>query len=488
MSTPQATASRRRFWLVVGALVIAELACALESNMILVALSRLYEIYGDPVHVGWLITGFSLASAVSATMCSRLGDLFGRRRVLLIMLGVAVTGSVVSAVSHDLNVINFGRVLQGASMSVLPLAFGILREHSSERQLNIGVGILGGTFSFGVGLGAILGGYIVDNAPWQTIFIVSASVAAAAILAVTLVVPPSKPQRRQGSLDLIGGGLFVVPITALLLSLSQGARWGWDTWAPWGLLVGGVLGLMVWTRHELRHQTPLIDVRLLRHPQIATVNLMVFVLALGPSMYPQLMLPLWQQPVWTGVGLGITATLAGIVKLPTNLTGGAAAIAAGFLARRFGMRTVIVVATFMMLAAWAVLAFDHSSLAVMVLVCVLVLAPAGTVLYACAPSLIIEAAPPERTSEVTGLTQVIRSIGMSIGAQVLAVTLASSSIASADGTRFPDERAYGFAFVLMTALSVALAASALAIPRSGRMSEGGHAPQPYQRPGAEPGS
>src|SRR5690606_29382715 len=98
---------------------------------------------------------------------SRLGDLFGRRRVLLIMLGVAVIGSLISAFSANLTLITFGRVLQGASMAVLPLAFGILRENCPEKQLNVGVGILGGTFSIGVGLGAILGGYIVDNAPWQ---------------------------------------------------------------------------------------------------------------------------------------------------------------------------------------------------------------------------------------------------------------------------------------------------------------------------------
>src|SRR5690606_8891532 len=150
---------------------------------------------------------------------------------------------------------------------------------------------------------------------------------------------------------------------------------------PWGLVVGGAIGLAVWIRHELRHPNPLIEVRLLRTPQIATVNLLVFVAALGPTMYPQLMLPLWQQPVWTGVGLGISATLAGILKLPTNLTAGPAAIAAGFVARRTGMRSILVVASAMMLVGWSVLALNHSSLALMVGIAVLILAPAGTVLY-----------------------------------------------------------------------------------------------------------
>lgn len=456
----------RRWWIVVAALVTAEITCALENTMIYVALSHLYELYGDPIHVGWLITGFALTSAASAAICSRLGDLFGRRKVMLIMLAVAFVGSAISATGQNLNMIIAGRALQGASMAVLPLAYGILREHASERQLAVGVGVLGGTFSFGVGLGAILGGYIVDLGVWQRIFWVSAATAAIAMIAVRMFVPPSLPRRTGYRLDLVGGSMFVIPIAAILLSFSLGQSLGWDRPLPWGLLTGGLLALAVWTRHELRQANPLINVRLFAVRQITVVNLVISLSLLGPSLYPLVLLPMIQQPVWTGVGMGVTATLAGVLKLPTNLTSGSAAIAAGFVARALGMRGVVSAAAIAVLFAWIWITFAHSSLWLMMGMVILVLAPALTILYGCAPALIIEAAPPDRTSEATGLTQVLRALSMSIGAQLVSIILASSSIRGPNGARFPDDGAYMTTFAVMIGLSALTVLAAIFIPRS----------------------
>src|SRR5690606_3615577 len=221
----------------------------------------------------------------------------------------------------------------------------------------------------------------------------------------------------------------------------------------------------VWLRHELRQTNPLIDVRLLRNRQIAMVNLTLFVSMLGPSLYPQILLPMIQQPVWTGIGLGVTATLAGILKLPTNLTSGTAAIAAGFVARRFGMRGVVVVSTFVVLSAWLMLIVEHQALWFVMVMMVILLAPSLTILYGCAPALIIEASPRDRTSEATGLTQVLRAIGMSIGTQVIALGLASSFVTDASGTRFPGPQAYLTVFWIFAGLSLIMVLCSLAIPR-----------------------
>lgn len=101
----------------------------MESNMIFVAISRLYQVFGDPMKVGWLITAFTLMSAASAAMGGRLVDLFGRRLVLLIVMIIGLGGSLLSALTNDLNIVLIGRVLQGTTTAALPLCFGILREH-----------------------------------------------------------------------------------------------------------------------------------------------------------------------------------------------------------------------------------------------------------------------------------------------------------------------------------------------------------------------
>src|SRR5690606_8318103 len=161
-------------WWLYAALVSAELVCSLESGMIYVAISGLYEQYGDPVAVGWLLTAFTLTAAASAAVAGRLGDLYGRRRVMLWMLAIAFSGSLLSATHPDLDWIIAGRAIQGVSMAILPLGFGILRENVDERHLGLGVSIIGATYTVGGGIGVIIGGVVVDNWHWQGLFHISA--------------------------------------------------------------------------------------------------------------------------------------------------------------------------------------------------------------------------------------------------------------------------------------------------------------------------
>ena len=455
-----------RFWMVLAVLVIAELTCALETSMISVALAHLYGLYGDPVRVTWLITAYSLTAAGTVAICSRLGDLYGRRRMLMVMLVLAATGSLTSAFASDLNVIIFGRALQGASMAILPLAFGILREMAADkRQLNIGVGVLGGTYSFSTGTGIVLAGVIVDRAEWQDMFLLSAGVAIVALGLVWRTLAKDRPRTgARGRADFIGGVGIVFPITALLLGLNSGKAEGWDSALTWSLIVGGLITLAVWATYELRHPNPMIDLRLLAVRQIAIVNLLICVFTMGPLIYPQVLLPLLQQPLWTGVGLGISATLAGLVKAPTNITAGVAAISSGYLAQKLTFRPIIILATMANLLAWLILIARHDSIWLLVGVAVLLIAPAGTIIFGCAPSLIIEAAPEDRTSEATGMTSVLRSIAMAVGSQMLALTLASSQVINAEGVKYPDEQAYLATFIAVAACSVAALICALLIP------------------------
>jgi len=318
---PPNTVLRRRQALIVTALIIAELTCSLESNMIYIAMSRLYQQYGDPARVGWVVTAFLLAAAATAAVGGRLGDIYGRRRVLLASLGTALTGSVISAVSPDLAWIIVGRTLQGASMAILPLCFGLVREHWPPRRVAFGVGLLGGTYAIGSGLGVTLGGYLIDHGNWQNIFVASGALAALALIGVLAVVPPSPRQPRTGKLDIVGGLLFVPAVTLILLGLSNLRQWREPST---GLsIVAGVVLLVLWARHELRHPDPLIDVRMLRNGQIARANLVITLTAFGPLMVNLVLFPLMQQPTWTLVGLGVAATVAGLIKIPTNIVCGA---------------------------------------------------------------------------------------------------------------------------------------------------------------------
>jgi MFS family permease len=467
MKAPMNTDTTRMNWLVLGVLIIAELTSAFEASMIYAALSGLHRIYGDPLLVGWLITGFLLVSAGAAAICGRLGDLFGRRTVLLWMLVFSALGSALSAWATSLEWIIVGRAIQGMSAAILPLCFGLVRENMPAAKVPLAVGVIAGTAMLGASFGYMAGGFIVDRFPWQTLFYVSTAMAVLSFATVWLWLKPTAGAASSAkSLDLVGGVLFVPAITGVVFAISKAKAWGWLDGRMLGLLVVSLILLLLWVRHELKHPNPLIDVRLLANRQIGLANLCFALAAFGSFQSQLILLPLLQQPTWTLVGLGITATLAGTLKGGMAAMGMFSASWGGSLAGRYGGRYVLLIGAVMLTLTWLVLTINHASLA-FVLIANIFIVFGMTVLYAAVPNLVVEAAPADRSSEATGMSSVIRAIGGALGAQAIAYALASSTISdpSHGPGRYPTDDAYTAAFALVAAASFLCTIAAWFLPR-----------------------
>ena len=483
-----ATSTELPFGLILMVLVIAEMVAGLQSTMIVVALSQLYGLYGNPVRITWLLTAPALTATVAAAMFGRAGDLYGRKRVMMLVLMLATCGSALCAFSSSLNIITIGRALEGTSMAILPLAFGVLREAAPDQaRLNVGVGVLGGTFSFTIGIGMFLSGLIIDHAPWQTIFRVTGAAALSALLLLIIVLPRDKPITTTARLDYIGGLTLLVPIGAFLAGLNLGRLWGWIDPTALSVIGLSIVGFACWIFYVLRHPSPIMDLRQLRVPRVAIVNAALATTAMGPMIYPYVFLPILQQPVWTGIGFGVSATLAGVFKLPTNVTSGCASLVAGYLAAKFTFRPVVIAAAAINLLAWLLLWVEHESLWVVVGTAVLLMAPASTIINACGPALIMDVTAPERTSEAMALSSVLRGLAMAVGSQLIAFALATSSIRNAAGTVYPDEQAYMAVFMMMAALAVTALVFAMLIPRVSNR-EGGSFTRPAAALGQNDGA
>lgn len=454
------------FRLLLAALMAAELTCSLESNMIYVALSPLYEEYGDPVLVNWMLTAFMLTSFASAAVVGRLGDVFGRRRLMITMLVVATAGSLLSALSHDLMVVIIGRALQGATMGILPLSYGLLRQNCDEDQTTRGIALLGAVYVVGSGSGMILGGLIVDLFNWQWIFVVSAGMSVIALVLVLLFVPRVAASASRGAMDVLGLVLFMAAIGAILLALSWPTGIAGDPAFPRVLLIAGIATALVWVRHELRHPVPFIDIRLLLERPILLANLCIFFTAIGPMMHPIIIMPFLQQPIWTGAGLGLPASSVGLLKLPAMGVQFLVLIACGYIATRYSTRVVLIGAGIGLLAGWLVMIVTHDSLLLVGVLYALLLAPGSVVMFAMIPRLIMASVPEQRTSEATGLTQSIRALGQTLSSQLMGFILASSMISDSSITgAFPTDAAYTLAFLAMAVLSLAALLTLLALRR-----------------------
>ena len=454
---------RRSSLAIIVALMVAEFTAAFELTMVYAALKTLFVVFGDPRAVGWVITAYLLVSAASAAVCARLGDLYGRKRVLVIVLAGAMIGSLISAFSSTLLYVVVGRAMQGMAGAVLPLCFGIAREALPEEKVPYGVSAVGSTAVLAAGFGMLLGGVLVDSFQWHSIFYASASFAVVSILVVMLVLPRGERRVPEHKLDIVGGLLFVPAIFALLLVVTNGNSWGWTQPATLMLGLAGVAAFMGWVYYELRVPAPLINLRLLRNRNLALANLAMVLYALGP-VQGQLHALLLQQPSWTGIGAGLSATLAGLYILPGQLTSLAVAPLTGWLCKRLGSRTAIITGAGMLAIGWIIILLFPSNLAILV-GSGPIQAIGTTIIYSAIPNLIVTASPGENTAESTGVTQVLRSASQAVGAQILALILATATVTQTGVPGvFPAPSAVIWAIGFVMVAAVLMLATAFLLP------------------------
>jgi MFS family permease len=420
-------------------------------------LPTLYRQFGGRHGAGWAVTGYFLVAAISAAFCGRLGDLLGRRFMTLVVLALAAAGALLSALSSSLTLLIAGCALQGTAGALTPLAIGLARESLDARRVPVAIGIIAAAGSTGAGIAYLVAGLVIDHFAARGGFLLKLSLALVTMILV--LVMTRRPQRAVGSLrgiDLVRGALFAPAIGALLLVVDRGGEWGWADPRTLACLLFGVATLSYWTHHQARQAKPLIDVRILRTRAVAMAYLAIIFLAIG-SIQIGLMNSLFlQQPVWTGVGFGFSATALGWFMLANNSVSVLFSPLSGSLANRFGARRAALAGGMVAVVAWLSLALFHATLlaaataSVLSLIGVSMLLPALNII-------VVHSVPVERTSEVIGIGQVCLMAFMAVGAQFLYRILASDTIANhvPNAAPYPSDLAYTRAFIYVACASLA---------------------------------
>jgi MFS family permease len=458
----------RNVWLLIIALWIAEITGSFESSMILAAMRSLIAEFDDPAKVGWLVTAYLIVGAAVAAVVGRMGDIFGRRRLLATMLSIAALGSLISALSTSFAWLLSGRVLQGMSGAILPLCVGLVRENLPPDKVPMGVGLMISGASVGTALGLIIGGLIVDNYSWHGVFFASAAFCVTALAATLLFIPKSSSLPDLRRIDWLSGIAFAPGTIALLYYVSSAPKTGWTS--PLNLLALGV-GLLLlgyWLVRALRSDDPLIDVRLFGNRTIAVANIVTALVSMSTLQLVLVFSIMLQAPTWTMVGLGVSATVAGFAKLPSNILATFAGPLSGWLTGRGGGRSTMVAGGIITTIGWAMALSNHGSVtAVVAALCVI--AFGATMLFAVAPTLLTQAAPPERTSEVSGMLTVVRQLFLGIGAQLVTTVLATD-VVQRGGEQYPSDTAFQLAIGVIIACCVVATLVAFALPGNASLS------------------
>ncbi|MEV0495531.1 MFS transporter [Streptomyces atratus] len=448
---------------VVATLAFAGITAAIMQTLVTPLIAELPQIlHTTSSNAAWVITVTLLVAAVFVPVSGRLGDLLGKRRMLIACSVPLIVGSVVCALSSSVIPMIIGRGLQGMGMGMLPLGIALLRDVVPAEKLSSSIALVSASMGIGGGLGLPIASAVAQYTNWRVLFWGSAVLAVAVAALIWFLIPDVPAGAKGQRFDLPGALGLGAGLVSLLLSVSKGADWGWGSATTLGLFAAAVVLLVGWGMWELRTRDPLVDLRTTARPRVLLTNLAsIFV---GTAMYASMLVvpQLLQFPEATGYGLGQSMLAAGLWMAPGGLMMMIVSPLGGKLTDARGPKFTLISGVLVIAAGYGLsLALMGSAWGLM-LVSIVTSSGVGLA-YGAMPALIMGSVPLSETAAANGFNTLMRSLGTSVGAAVIGVVLAQMTTTTG-GYTFASED--GFRTALMIGGGVALlgAVIAAAIP------------------------
>jgi EmrB/QacA subfamily drug resistance transporter len=437
---------------------LAALAYAVLSSAVIPALTTFQrDLHTSETGVTWLLTGFLLSASVGTAIIGKLGDMYGKQRLLVWTLLALAAGTLLAALSSTLPVLIVARVIQGVAGGIFPLSFGIVRDEFPPERVAGSIGLMSAILGVGGGLGLVVGGIIEEHLSWHWLFWIPLPVMILAAVGTWRLIPESRV-RSPGRVNWTAAALMSIGMSCVLIGIAQTTAWGWTSPRTVALLGSGLAICGLWIVVEVRSSNPLIDMRMMRLRGVWTANLAAFLL--GAGLYALfLLLPQFAQlPASTGFGYGASVVAGGLYLLPCALVMGAFGSAAGRVERRFGSRRALVAgaAVSAVGCGWLTISSQHPY--DMLLTSTLLGVGIGLA-FAALGNLIVQAVPPSQTGVASGMNTVLRTLGGALGGQIAATFVAANTI---DGV--PTLTGFTRSFAMSALVLAGCAVAGLLIP------------------------
>jgi MFS family permease len=414
-----------------------------------------------PAQAEWLLTATLMAGAIAVPLFGRLGDMFGKRRMLIIATWLLVVGSVISGLTSNLGIMVVGRAIQGLSMAAIPLGISLLAALLPRDRVGSSVALISAMLGVGSALALPIGGLIGQHADYHWLFWITAIVGAIGAIGIWLVLPEA-PDRSPGRVDILGAVLLTGALIALLLPLAESSSWGWGSPLTIGLLILAVVLTAALVFVERRVAVPLVDLQALgRRPIVLTnvasilLGFAMFAMMIGTASYVQAPAAL------TGYGFDASLVVSGLCLLPAGLMMLLLASTAARMIHAVGAPRTLAFGALVLAVGWVVRLTLNDHLWQII---------AGTTVigcgiafgYAAMPTLINTHTPIAELAAANGLNALARYLGTSLASAIGGSILAGHLIA---GTSLPSYEAYRVIFIACCIASLAAAAVAIRVPR-----------------------
>ena len=416
------------------------------------------ELGASQSAASWVLTAFLLSASVATPIVGRLGDSYGKKRMLVLSLVLLSSGALLAGLAPNIGVMLLARVVQGAGGGCLPLSFGIIRDELPSRHVATAISLTSSLLAVGFGVGLVVAGPIVEALDYHWLALLPMLVASAAAVGTMLLVPES-PVRSGEHIPVLPAVLLGGWLVALLVGVSRAPHWGWLSWQVLALFLVAILLFGVWFAVERRERIPLIDLRMMARRGVWTANLVAFLIGIAMygsfGLYPQFD----QTPTSTGYGFGASVAEVGQMMLPSAVLTFVCGLCSARLAARFGSRAVISVGSAITAGGILMAAFAHAERWQMYVAGGLTGLGAGLV-FACLANAVLDAVPPAQTGVATGMNSNIRTVGGAFGSAVMTSLVTAQLLPSG----YPTEHGYLVGFIFLGVAGVFAAVAALLIP------------------------
>ena len=445
--------------IILAVLSVGGISYALLQSLVVPALPQIQSsLHVSESAVGWVLTAFLLSASVATPIIGRLGDMYGKERLLIIVLLMLALGTLISAIASSLWLMILGRVIQGAGGGIFPLAFSIIRDEFPNERVPGAIGLVSSLLGIGGGAGVVFAGIVTENLSYHWLFWFPLAIIVLTAYLTWRYIPES-PVKTPAKINYRAAGLMTVGISGVLLAITETSTWGWGSPKTLGLLALGLLVSAAWVREELRSREPLVDMRMMAIRGVWTTNTVAFLIGVGMYSSFVLLPELVQEPASSG-GFGASVTVAGLFLLPATIAIVVVGQMAGLLERRIGSRGSLIGGALFALASYALLVADRSQQWEVYVAAGLLGIGIGLSFSAMA-NLIVQNVRQEQTGVATGMNAVTRTLGGAFGGQ-LAATLLASNLGVGG---LPTSSGFTLSFLMCLIALVAALGFAVAVPR-----------------------
>jgi MFS family permease len=467
----------------------------------------------------WILTAYLIAGAVMTPIAGKLSDIYGRKKILLIIMVIYAIGVSMAGFASDIYFMIFARAIQGIGMSMFPIAFGMIRDQFPREKISIGQGVITSMFASGAVIGLTVGAIIVQDYGWQNTFFTIIPIAIALLLIIWRFIhvidsrDEEQSQKRSrilegnniskisnrddnatlskasNQIDIKGAIALAITVASFLLVLTLLETSGSNIEAASGnnnhpsngnssaqvlpFLIIGIVSFVFFVIIERREKYPLVDFKLMLNKSILPANLIIMLVGFSMFMVFQTIPILVRNP--EPIGFGEDAISAGKVQLPFAIVLLIFGPTSGFIVSKLGSLKPIIFGTFITTAGFIGLLMFHST-ELLVSANLGILSTGLSLSSVGAMNVIILSTPRQFSGISLGMSSLMRIVGASIGPALAGMYMQTNqTLFNVDGIMnyFPSSMSFDLIFlsaVIVSVISIALAiilrqrATKMAIP------------------------